>query len=146
MSVIRLVSPDNKASSSRRMNSSSPSCFGIHGPEAALARIRSDPLRADGDHVLVQSRRVMAVKAEPPDQIDQRQRALRLGETGSRQVVVHEPLRQEPAQQSLTDPVLQVHVNRFDPGFPVPIGSRIPEIGDARIFKDDRSNRATGVP
>ncbi len=88
----------------------------------------------------------MAVKAEPPDQIDQGQRAFRLGETGSREILVHEPLRQEPSQQSLTDPVLQVHVGRFDPGVRFRARLRFSEKCNPRIFKDDRSNRATGIP
>ena len=101
------------------MNSSSLSFFGIDGRERGPRVPRVGPLGADGDDVLVQPRRVLSVEAEPTDQVDQRQRAFRLGQAGAREVVVDEALRLEPAEEPLADPVLQVHVDRFGPRLPV---------------------------
>ena len=63
-----------------------------------------------------------------------------------RKVIVHEPLGHEPPQQPLTDPVLQMHVNRFDQRFPVRSGGRFPKIGEAWIFEHDRPKRTPGIP
>ena len=89
--------------------------LGVDGREAPLADLRPGPLGADGDDVLVEPGRVVAVEAEAGDQVDQRDRARRLGQAGPREVVVDEPLRLEPPEEPLADPVLQVHVDRLDP-------------------------------
>ena len=81
--------------------------------EGTTSRVRRDPLRTDGDQVFMQPRGLVTIEAESSQQVNERQRAFRLGQAGTGEIVVNKTLRLEPGQQATADPVFQMHVHGF---------------------------------
>src|SRR5205814_491161 len=89
----------------------------LEGPPLRLARVRSerfvatlrlDPARRDRHQLLVEAFRSLPIEGQPPEQYDAWDRIRDLGETGARQVVVHEALCPEAREQPLRHPLRQV--------------------------------------